>query len=115
MFTVLGSGMTIGEAARALGISPEAVRQRIRRGTLPASKIGDRWYVQTPPAPDTSLDGELARERDRQQADSDAAALRELIARLTDEVAFLRSELAARNEELRRKDELIAALLQRLR
>lgn len=115
MFTVLGSGMTIGEAARALGISPEAVRQRIRRGTLPASKVGDRWYVQPQPALDVGLEGELARERDLQQAESDASTLRELIARLTDEVAFLRGELAARNEELRRKDDLIAALVQRLR
>lgn len=35
-------GATIAEAARHLGISENAVRQRIKRGTVPALKSGRR-------------------------------------------------------------------------
>ncbi len=38
-------GVSVGEAARVLGISTAAVRKRIRRGTLPAMKVGEQWYV----------------------------------------------------------------------
>ncbi|MDP9357173.1 MAG: helix-turn-helix domain-containing protein [Chloroflexota bacterium] len=39
---------TITDAARLLGVSENAVRKRIRRGTLPAQKQGDRWLVAFP-------------------------------------------------------------------
>ncbi len=39
---------TITDAARLLGVSENAVRKRIRRGTLPAQKQGDRWLVALP-------------------------------------------------------------------
>ncbi len=39
---------TITDAARLLGVSENAVRKRIRRGTLPAHKQGDRWLVALP-------------------------------------------------------------------
>ncbi len=39
---------TIVDAARLLGVSENAVRKRIRRGTLPAHKEGDRWLVAIP-------------------------------------------------------------------
>ncbi len=39
---------TITDAARLLGVSENAVRKRIRRGTLPAYKEGDRWLVAIP-------------------------------------------------------------------
>ena len=32
-------------AAGRMGITPEAVRKRIARGTLPATKQDGRWYV----------------------------------------------------------------------
>jgi len=35
----------IGTAATRMGITPEAVRKRIARGTLPATKQEGRWYV----------------------------------------------------------------------
>lgn len=41
-------GIPIGEAAEALGLNVDAVRKRIKRGTLDAYKEGDRWYVVPP-------------------------------------------------------------------
>ena len=35
----------IPTAAGRMGITPEAVRKRIARGTLPATKQDGRWYV----------------------------------------------------------------------
>src|SRR5215207_8739396 len=44
----------------------------------------------------------------------DAAPDASLVAHLQDEVTFLRGELEARTEELRRKDHLLAAALERI-
>lgn len=62
---------TVPEAAKLLGISVEAVRSRIKRGTLESVKEGGRTYVlldaaQIRPVSDQSLDRELIDElRDR--------------------------------------------------
>jgi hypothetical protein len=41
------------EAAQRLGVSVDAIRRRIRRGTITAEKREDRWFVEVP-------DGEAA-------------------------------------------------------
>jgi len=38
-------GVTVNEAAVALGITPDSVRARLRRGSLAGEKIGPVWYV----------------------------------------------------------------------
>ncbi len=38
-------GVTIAEAARRLGLTIEAVRKRAQRGTLPAYKDDERWFI----------------------------------------------------------------------
>ena len=42
---VPAEGMTVAEAARQLGLSTAALRKRIKRGSLPALKVGEQWYV----------------------------------------------------------------------
>ena len=42
---------TVAEAAEVLGISAEAVRGRIRRGTLPVEREGGTVYVLLDPRP----------------------------------------------------------------
>lgn len=37
--------VTVGEAAAILGVSVDAVRARLRRGTLDGEKVGATWYV----------------------------------------------------------------------
>lgn len=91
--------VTVGEAAALLGISKEAVRMRIRRGTLRSEKSDDRVYVW--------LDEDLgANQGDVHHADQ-GAAYRELIEQL-------RAEVEAWREEARRKDHIIAGLIERL-
>ena len=36
---------SVKDAARRMGLSDNAVRLRIKRGTLSAEKIGDNWFV----------------------------------------------------------------------
>ncbi len=42
------TSLTIGQAARALGVSENAVRQRIKRRSLPAAKVEGVWRVWLP-------------------------------------------------------------------
>ncbi len=101
--------LTVPEAAKALGISPEAVRNRLSRGTLESVKVDGTVYVlidrdRTRHTADTPND----RSNDR----SSAGAL--LISEMRSHIADLRAQLEAErtsSAELRR---LVAALTQRI-
>ena len=97
----------LAAAAVRLGITPEAVRKRIHRHQLTGIKRGGKWYVVLPadqngagPHPDS---------------EQDHAAL---VEQLRSENAYLRrqleSTLADLTEEARRRDHIIAGLLQRV-
>ncbi len=87
-----GRRLTVSEAAGALGISAEAVRSRLKRGTLRSVKDDATVYVlletdqsrpdtaQTPPDPDQTYDQS------------------ELVAQLRDEIAFLRDQVRRQQE-----------------
>jgi len=104
--------MTVAQAAQALGISAEAVRQRVRRGTLPTEKSEDGSVF-------VLMDAERTR-TDRTDTDgtSDGTTNKAFseahLDYALDEIKFLREELFIRNEELRRKDHIIAALAERI-
>src|SRR5215211_4162310 len=91
--------LTVHDAARRLGISEDAVRMRVKRGTLPADKEGGRLYVL--------LDIEPTSEPTTDRTD-------ELIEELKDRVHRLEYQLdqerEARTEERRRHDTVIAQL-----
>jgi hypothetical protein len=93
---------TVAEAAQVLGISAEAVRGRIRRGTLPVEREGGTVYVLLePPVEDrttTDQSSTTARPDDRTDL---------LIAELQDRVRSLEEA----NRENRR---IIAALTSRI-
>jgi excisionase family DNA binding protein len=93
--------LTVSEAAAVLGISSEAVRTRIQRGTLDSVREGGRVFVV------------MGQGRTRSNTDmtDDQTALVEA---LQSEVEYLRKELEVRTEENRRKDHLLAAALERI-
>ena len=92
----------VKQAAQALGISSEGVRQRIRRGSLESEKGTDgRVYVFVE---DEDLD------RTPSEPDKD-----EVLTRMEDELAFLRQELATRDEEIRRRDAVLLSLSEGLK
>jgi hypothetical protein len=120
--------VTVQEAADALGISVEAVRARIKRGTLDKDKAPDGTvYVW--------LDAEQTREgrdqtgnqsrpggigaADRSRGGKDRTSDRAqpdapLLEALRDQIEMLRTELEDRKEEARRKDAIIMSLSQRI-
>ena len=84
-----GDVLDVGQAASRLGISPDGVRKRIRRGSLKAHKVDGEWRVvlpdvlsvfpETPPVPpetvqDTARDAALTylqREHERVVQDNE--------------------------------------------
>jgi len=106
--------MTVAQAAQGLGISAEAARQRVRRGTLPTEKSEDgSVFVLI----DTNRDPE--RTRTDTDGTSDGTADKALLAahldHALDEIRFLREELVAWQEEARRKDTIIMSLSEGLK
>ncbi len=100
--------LTVPAAAGVLGVTVDAVRKRIQRGTLISEKDPDgRVYVLL----DTNLDTDTPRsERD--------AIKDERVLDLREQVEYLREQLdqerEARTEERRRHDTIIAQLTQRI-
>ena len=94
--------ITVAEAARRLGVTPDAVRQRIRRGTIQHDKDSDgRTYVY--------LDPEDTRRNNVSDASRDA-----LVQSMQDQIDTLKSELEDWKEEARRKDTIIMTMAQRI-
>src|SRR5215203_458210 len=93
--------LTVKEAAAALGISSEAVRTRIQRGTLKSiHERGRVWVVFDPDETRSNTDRTVDQT--------------ELVHELRARVAFLEGQLKIRTEENRRKDHLLAAALERI-
>jgi hypothetical protein len=101
----MGVGMEVGlsEAARILGISESTVRRRVRNGELPGKQVpthqGFIWTVEVDEelVADTPDSGELA-------------ALRGLVTSLNEQLALLKSQVLAQQEQLAAKDKQIGEL-----
>ncbi|WP_047866696.1 hypothetical protein [Rubrobacter aplysinae] len=109
-----GRWVTVNEAAEARGISVEAVRGRVKRGTVRHERRGGTVYVllegdQTPPGRDQSTTSQ--RSDDDQSEASEASPLVDV---LQDQVEYLRGQLEAEREARRRADHIIAALTERI-
>ena len=96
------------EAASILGITPDAVRSRLRRGTLP-KEVGEDGTVFVRLNGD-GRDGRTDQSTDR-PTDQPTVAY---INALRSENELLRRELEDRKEESRRKDHIIMTLAQRV-
>jgi hypothetical protein len=97
----------LAEAARVLGVSKGAVRQRVKRGTLRSDKGDDgRVYVYLDASLDVPTDASLDA-----GSDSLGSGKEDPRERL---IAELRAEVEAWREESRRKDHIIAGLVERL-
>ncbi len=90
--------VTVSKAAGLLGITPEAVRMRIKRDTLRSERRDGRVFVLLGPDRPTEHTTERTDPTDHRD---------ELI-------AHLKSEVEAWREAARRKDHLLAAALERI-
>ncbi len=105
--------MTVGEAARALGIEEEFVRKRVRRRRMRSEKDEDgRLYVYvngTGTARGERLDGPEDLYADRSVDESRNVVL-ELIKSKDETIRILRAQLQEEREARRRADTIIAQL-----
>jgi excisionase family DNA binding protein len=91
--------ITVREAADRLGVTPDAIRQRIKRGTIPHDKDEDglTYVYLTPSATVTDA-----------SANTDHKGVTEALLRAyEDQISFLRAELE-------RKDMLLMTMAQRI-
>lgn len=90
-------GIPLAEAAERLGLKIEAIRKRVRRGSLTSYKASDgRWFVVLP----DGQDGIDAADREGQETGQDSGqdAGQDTVRRiLQDEVAYLRAQFAERD------------------
>jgi excisionase family DNA binding protein len=94
-----GEAMTVAEASERLGISKEAVRKRISRGTLRADRDSDgmvRVYVLPSDTP------------------SGTVTASELVEELREQVRYLRDQLDQERDANRENRRIIAALTSRI-
>jgi hypothetical protein len=94
----------VAEAATRLGITKEAVRKRISRGTLRSDKDQDgtvQVYVPASPTPSGT-------------AEPGTAVDQPLVVELRDRISYLERQLDVRTEELKEHRRLLAAALERV-
>jgi hypothetical protein len=103
----LDRALTVADAASALGITQDAVRKRIRRGTIQSEKDeSGRIYVYVPASETVHKTGQ---DTDQPQSTSDAL-ISEMRERITSLERQLEAERQANNEHRR----LLAAALERI-
>jgi len=100
---------TIAEAAKGLGITQNAVRQRIRRGSLTATKRGRRVYVAYEPTASTTAD--TAAKEEPRQANELSAVLEAKLEAKDEIIANLKEEISSLKGQLDRKDGQLEAAL----
>lgn len=94
--------LTVQDASEVLGVSVDAVRMRVRRGSLEAEKDPDgRVYVR--------LDIDEDNVKSERQAESS-----ELVEALRDQISMLRKDVEDWKEEARRKDTIIMSMTHRI-
>lgn len=103
--TMEAAGLDIANAAARLGLSTETVRKRLQRGRLKGFKGTDGAWRVILPAQDQPGQSQDSKQDAIPDGSQDKSG--QLVAALKDEIAFLRSQLQARDEEIRRAHVLI--------
>ena len=105
--------LTFAEAGDRLGISADAARMRANRGTLTTVEVAGHRVVPWP-QPATEHPNEPRTERTGSTNRSPVQPDVRLITALEDRIESLERQLTERAEEIRRRDHLIAGLIERL-
>jgi hypothetical protein len=100
-----GNRATVYEAAQVLGVTVDAIRKRIQRDTIPHERHENgRVYVLLDAASTLQDDGQ-----DKYQTRQD-----DLVESLREQVGYLKVVVSTRDEEIRRRDHIIAGFVERL-
>jgi hypothetical protein len=103
-----GTKVTVYEAADILGVTVDALRKRIQRGTIPHERRDDgRVYVLLDAS--STLQHEV---QDGYQTSSSSASRDEMVESLQEQVRYLREILNEERDARRRADMIIAQITQ---
>ncbi len=93
--------VSVRDAARSLGISEHAVRQRAYRDSLPSRREGDRLLIGISHIQDTEMSHETSREMPDEIPQATPSTEGEpLIATVTATLALLHDQLATKDEQI---------------
>jgi hypothetical protein len=109
--------LSIAEAAEHLGLSVDAVRMRVRRGTLSSDEVDGKKVVLIARRDQAAVRLGIDETETRHAAESGERRRDdgELIEHLRSEVAYLRQTLDAEIESRRRADHLVAGMIEERR
>jgi hypothetical protein len=107
---------SVQQAADVLGISTEATRQRIKRGTLPTERDddGNVFVLLAAEQADGTRTTDDGTHTNDDRTNDGTAALASLVASQEDQIEFLRQQLHAEREANRENRRLLAAALERI-
>jgi hypothetical protein len=101
------TAMTVADAAKALGLTSDAIRAKIRRGTMSGFKAeDDTWRVimgqpgDTTPTDPGQTDDTTTVSQGQTPANQPTDAHIHLVEHMQQEIEYLRTELAKRSREL---------------
>ena len=98
--------VTVAQAAELLGLSAEAVRSRVQRGTLESEKIAGTVYVLLEETAQTRPNIDESHAKDGTQAN--------IIGDQTEFIGSLQGQIEWLRREVERKDTLLMTLMQRV-
>ncbi len=101
--------LIVADAARLLGLSAEAVRRRIKRGTLASEKVDGTVYVILDADP-TQSNADPTNNQTTEPTTEKTA----MVEVLSEHVAYLREQLDQEREANRENRRIIAGLVQRV-
>jgi len=97
--------LDIHEAAKALDVSPEALRKRITRGTIKAVKKGGHWYVQIEDNHPDSVRTEVRSNQDDYVNGKDLA-----LAAMEDRIESLEAQLSSKDRQIEAREREVGEL-----
>jgi len=106
--------LTFAEAGERLGITPDAVRMRANRGKLETIEVDGHRFVPWPQPAAPEHPNEPRTERTGSANRSAVQDDSRLVAALEARIGSLERQLTERTEEIRRRDHIVAGLIERL-
>ena len=100
--------VTVEEAAKLLGLSGNAVRKRLERGTLKSEKVDGIRYVLLYDDMSQHVNGTP------DDMPDDITLMQEHLDSMREQIDYLKDVIERRDEEIRRRDHLLAAALERI-
>jgi excisionase family DNA binding protein len=87
--------LSINDAAKALGVSPNTVRRRLTSGLIHGYKVGNQWLINLPDEAETAPNQPMATDKEALAIDNELVKqLRADLANSNDRITFLEGHIS---------------------